>query len=315
MRVPGVTAFVLLFRLAAVPSQSVAVQPQPAPQAQPEAPCTPGRILGAGGIYLNGNSGYKGPLSIKYRSTSEQKLPDGNAVHSTRIGALARSSSGKLMDQRESGCILGADGLYRPVVYFTVTDRVEGTALSWQTGWLAQTYATLNHQGTRAVQPPPSAKLPAYTDDYRAVRRAIGAETQREDLGHRTIAGVDCVGTRNTRRIPPGEEGNDSQLTTVDEIWRSAELNLDLLIIRDDPRTGKATTEAVEVSREEPDPRVFLPPADYTVWDTSAPAAAAAARQPVYTQPGDKQPADTQPADNQPAGLQLLPAIRDRSTQ
>jgi hypothetical protein len=77
---------------------------------------------------------------------------------------------------------------------------------------------------------------------------------------------LECVrGTRVTMTIPEGVEGNDRPITTVNETWRSPELNILLLSVREDPRTGTRTTEVTDLDRGEPDASVFQVPEGYTV--------------------------------------------------
>jgi hypothetical protein len=90
---------------------------------------------------------------------------------------------------------------------------------------------------------------------------------QRETLGGKTIAGVYAEGTRITMTTPEGAEGNDRPITTVTETWRSPELDITLLSVNDDPRTGTRTSEVTDLDRAEPDPTVFQVPEGYTVKD------------------------------------------------
>ena len=83
----------------------------------------------------------------------------------------------------------------------------------------------------------------------------------------RTIAGVEAHGSRITRTIPAGEEGNELPLAVVDEKWFSLDLGCFLSVISDDPRHGRTTFEIQELSRTEPDASLFLPPPGYTIED------------------------------------------------
>ena len=53
-------------------------------------------------------------------------------------------------------------------------------------------------------------------------------------------------------------------MTTVNETWRSPDLNITLLTVNEDPRTGMRTTEVTDLARAEPDPSVFQVPEGYT---------------------------------------------------
>ena len=84
------------------------------------------------------------------------------------------------------------------------------------------------------------------------------------------IGGLTARGSRTTRTVPAGEEGNDQPLMVVNETWRSAEYDLLLYAMQDDPRHGRTTMELEELNLAEPDRGLFLPPADYTIQDRSA---------------------------------------------
>jgi hypothetical protein len=67
--------------------------------------------------------------------------------------------------------------------------------------------------------------------------------------------------------IPEGAEGNDRPMTTVSETWRSPDLNINLLTVNEDPRSGTRTNEVTDLDRAEPDPGVFQVPDGYTLKD------------------------------------------------
>ena len=62
-----------------------------------------------------------------------------------------------------------------------------------------------------------------------------------------------------------GSEGNDRPLTVVHETWRSPELKVIVLSTDNDPRFGETTRKLTNINRSDPDPSLFLPPADYSV--------------------------------------------------
>jgi len=97
--------------------------------------------------------------------------------------------------------------------------------------------------------------------------RAEPIKQQSEDLGIRTINGVEAKGTRMTRVIPAGRDGNDQPLTITSEWWRSEELGIMVMSVNDDPRTGTITMELTDLERGEPDAALFQVPEGYTVKD------------------------------------------------
>jgi len=88
-----------------------------------------------------------------------------------------------------------------------------------------------------------------------------------EDLGTKTIAGVDTVGRRETNTIDVGVMGNDQPLTATSETWHSQELGVNLWSIRTGPMIGKQNFTITELSATEPDHALFKVPAGYEIRD------------------------------------------------
>jgi hypothetical protein len=91
--------------------------------------------------------------------------------------------------------------------------------------------------------------------------------TTLEDLGTRTIAGVETIGRRETNTIDVGVMGNDQPLTAMNETWHSQDLAINLLSIRTGPTIGKQNFTITELSTVEPDPDLFKVPQGYEVRD------------------------------------------------
>jgi len=88
-----------------------------------------------------------------------------------------------------------------------------------------------------------------------------------EDLGKQLVGGVETVGVRDARTYNPGVFGNDRKVTVEREVWYSPQLDLNLLSTRTDPRTGKQTFTATNVTLGDPDPALFELPAGFKVAD------------------------------------------------
>jgi len=119
------------------------------------------------------------------------------------------------------------------------------------------------------MRPLPSAyRIQAVPNvDVRQQAQAIHPRRQvsREDLGIRTIAGIEAHGARTTSTMPTGEVGNDRPFSITSEKWMSTQYHIPLLNIIDDPRMGKRTDEVTEFQPGEPDPRLFKIPEGYIV--------------------------------------------------
>jgi len=86
-----------------------------------------------------------------------------------------------------------------------------------------------------------------------------------EELGSRTIEGVQAEGKRIIRTIPAGEIGNEYAIEIVTETWFSEELGVAVLKEHKDPRFGETVYRLTEISLEEPDPSLFDIPANFEI--------------------------------------------------
>jgi len=91
------------------------------------------------------------------------------------------------------------------------------------------------------------------------------ANVVTEDLPPQNVEGVYATGKRVTRTIPAGQIGNEKPIVTVEEVWYSPDLRMNVMTKRSDPRSGENTYRLTNISRAEPDPNLFQVPADYTV--------------------------------------------------
>ena len=89
----------------------------------------------------------------------------------------------------------------------------------------------------------------------------------RESLGTDTIDGFNVIGTRETRTVDTGVEGNSQPLSITKEFWFSPDLEVNLSVTRRDPREGTVVIHVVDLSRSEPDPSLFQVPANFIVED------------------------------------------------
>ncbi len=88
----------------------------------------------------------------------------------------------------------------------------------------------------------------------------------REDLGRKSIEGIDATGTREITTLSAGVFGNETPQPVVKEFWYSPRLQINLLTERFDPRVSSIQNIAVtNVDLTEPDPKLFTPPADYRI--------------------------------------------------
>lgn len=125
----------------------------------------------------------------------------------------------------------------------------------------------------RPYNPPADVMFGTDTDEQGVLPNGWGFVT-KEDLGKRTVDGIDTTGMRETTTINPWMAGNDRPMVNVREYWHAAALNINLLSTLSDPRLGTQNFTITQISTSEPDAQLFLPPAGYKVVDRrGAPAA------------------------------------------
>jgi len=227
--------------------------------AQSSAPCTLG-IHNYIGYGVSGGTGH--PFSATVKTTFEQKLSDGNSIHASARTRQARDSAGKTLTEFAQNCERGEDGQPQLWLNVSVYDRTAKTTMNWQVNGNMSKVVRVFHQGEQVPPPVPSAET-LERQKIAQMQQPPRSEFRTEKLGTKTINGVSAEGSRTVRTIAAGEEGNDLPLEVINESWRSRELGLTLMMIRDDPRLGRTTVEFEELSLSEPDPALFAPPGSY----------------------------------------------------
>jgi hypothetical protein len=94
----------------------------------------------------------------------------------------------------------------------------------------------------------------------------------REELGFRSVNGLDLVGTRESQPLGLTATGSERPLAVVKEFWYSSHLGLNIITKRDDPRSGIEAFTVTDIQLSEPDRRLFTLPANFKVVDLRASA-------------------------------------------
>jgi hypothetical protein len=94
---------------------------------------------------------------------------------------------------------------------------------------------------------------------------------KKERLEAQLVEGVMAEGTRITLTIPAGEFDNEQPLEITHEQWYSAELQTVVLMKHNDPRFGETTYRLTNITRAEPAPELFTPPAGLRLLDQHDP--------------------------------------------
>ncbi len=115
------------------------------------------------------------------------------------------------------------------------------------------------------VTPPGSPQVTVYRNSSAALSPN---PPDVQQLGAKVVEGVQADGTRTTLTIPAGQIGNDNPIQIVDEVWRSADLQVIVHSEHSDPRMGTTVYSLQNISLSDPSPALFQVPADYTVTDS-----------------------------------------------
>jgi hypothetical protein len=96
---------------------------------------------------------------------------------------------------------------------------------------------------------------------------AKNAAVKDEDLGTQVLENVTVHGLRRTRTIPANLSGTGTPVEVTDEYWYSEDMRLNMLIVHEDPRSGKQTITVTQMDRSEPAAELFQIPSEYKVVD------------------------------------------------
>ena len=192
-----------------------------------------------------------------------------------RTERVARDSQGRLRTDWTSGKYKvqnGPDaGTEQEQHHITICDPVKGLSISLDT--LNKTAmvqkVNLTHIQPKGLSVPTS--LPSFCSRQSRVPPTL-PNVEVEDLGHRTIEGLDVEGVRQKRIIVL--QGGASGVTTaapreminVTESWCSEELGAVILRVIGAEKNGSTQTIAmVNIRRGEPDETLFQIPPDYRI--------------------------------------------------
>jgi hypothetical protein len=238
--------------------------------AQPQGP-PPGGRMGFGGRGPGFGPGGPGmqrtvtgaPYTGTEVSSHSQTLSNGNVISRQEQTNFSRDSQGRV---RMESTMKHPDGTTSTRV--TIHDPVAGVVHNLD--------AQRKTSNDMTLHVPPNGPGRGRGQGQAGVRPDVaggGGRRQRpndpnvvtESLGVQTINGVQATGTRITRTIPAGAEGNSLPIVTVHETWTSDDLKVPVMVKTTDPRFGASQTQLTNIVRAEPDPSLFQVPAGYTV--------------------------------------------------
>jgi len=187
------------------------------------------------------------------RSTTEwtRTLEDGTVVTTRLYAMVARDSQGRIYREKRKFVPSNSDQQSR-LTAVLIFDPLTHTR--------TECNLRARHCSVTGYHAPPSFTLRPvgpFDDGKRLLAR--------ESLGSDVIDGIEVTGMRETISISAGAVGNSQPLVSTREFWYSPDLQVNLAVIRKDPREGTEEIRVHEVSRSEPDPSLFRVPANFVV--------------------------------------------------
>lgn len=230
------------------------------------------------------------PYSADSTTETVQTLADGNRIVHRTVSKFYRDSEGRTRREQTFGNVDPEHPAPHEVKIF-IEDPVGGSSYimdpasktadlvrhpslpdghSAEEGGKNFFFKTFVEDGERPEQTPPTHMMINFTRDSNNPNLAVitpdfKRDAVKEDLGSRSIEGVDCTGTRETTTIPAGEIGNEKPISVVRETWYAPSIAAVVLSTTDDPRYGKTTYQLSNVQLNEPARSLFEPPANFKV--------------------------------------------------
>jgi hypothetical protein len=196
-----------------------------------------------------------------------QVLGDGNRIERRYVSSIARDARGRTR-REEDIVLLGPLARTGPTpklvtivdpdssVSYTLDQHLRVAHVSQlSAAFLIESDKVREGHKTFAT----STRVPSKKSDPGDIRDVT------QSLGRRSIDGVMAEGTRTTSTIPAGAIGNFQAIEIVSERWFSPELQMPVLISRNDPRTGETIYRLTNVVRAEPPADLFMVPSDFEV--------------------------------------------------
>jgi hypothetical protein len=221
-------------------------------------PFSPDDAIGFVGVEagLGGKTVAGAPFSASLSTQTTQVLADGNRIERGTTGMLARDSQGRTRRDMTLPAIgpWATSGKAAPHVILLNDPVAQAHYILEPDQKIARKLPSFPGLRNRLDRMPPPPTV---------VQNRNGVTTT--SLGTRTQDGLTLEGTQTRRTIPAGAIGNERPIEILVERWFSPELQVNVMIKRNDPRTGETLFQLTNIERQEPDGSLFQVPPEYTV--------------------------------------------------
>ena len=207
------------------------------------------------------------PFTATVNAEWIRQVPDGSLITLKNHRIIARDAKGRIYQQR--ALFVPVDGKQESTVLqieiiAPATHERYVCRPAEQLCRLQEFFVSDFEPGSGAVAVAVTSGTPGYTV---------------EDLGKQSIAGLEAIGSRETRVLQANALGNEAPILERKEFWYSPQLGINLVVKREEPRfSTQQNFEVTNVTLGEPDAKLFEPPAGFKILDlrnppeTSSPA-------------------------------------------
>jgi hypothetical protein len=208
------------------------------------------------------------PYSADSETDIVQTLGDGNRIQHHTVSKFYRDSQGRTRREQTFGNVDPSNSSPHEVKIF-IDDPVSNAAYVLDPG--SKTALRLKRSRKflderEAESRPAVHNLPKPNEGVAVVT----PDGVTQDLGKKTIEGVECEGTQQTITIPASQIGNERPIVIVTETWFAPSIAAVVQSTTSDPRFGQTTYQLHNLQLNEPPSQLFESPADYRV-ETSRP--------------------------------------------
>jgi len=203
------------------------------------------------------------PFSATVRVERANIQPDGSTIQLWSVREIARDNQGRIYNEFRPLVPASVKVVPPPMVIHLYDPQNRMTEYLYPA---SKTYRMM------MVHRPPATDTP---EDFASPAGAAAPPSEfahQEDLGYRTMEGLQVHGVRITQTLPAAQSGTGQDVLVTDEYWYSEVLRVNLATKHEDPRTGSVTMTVTRIKRAEPSAALFGVPGDYTMAGLAAPA-------------------------------------------
>lgn len=193
------------------------------------------------------------PFTANVVTTWTRIMPDGSKTVLKNHRIVARDSAGNIYEERRR---FTPNGDVQPTMITQLEYADPNLHELYVCNPQAMTCRVFPYNRPAALpKPQPVGALPSGNGTF-----------TREDLGRKTMEGVDLIGTREVTTLNQGAFGNEKPQPIVKEFWFSPRLAINVITRRFDPRaSGSQDFTVTNINLSEPDHQMMRPPGGFRV--------------------------------------------------